>query len=52
MGPLVVVLMVAVLVLAFGMIAALLVVIRRTSDGQPRGRQAECRAGAGRTRGA
>ncbi|MEV0166517.1 ribonuclease Y [Nonomuraea fuscirosea] len=36
MGPLVVVLMVAVLVLAFGMIAALLVVIRRTSDGQPR----------------
>ncbi|MEU8396507.1 ribonuclease Y [Nonomuraea sp. NPDC048892] len=36
MGPLVVVLMVAVLVLAFGMIAALLVVIRRTSGSQPR----------------
>ncbi|MGW0806835.1 ribonuclease Y [Nonomuraea sp. NPDC002799] len=33
MGPLVVVLMVAVLVLAFGMIVALLVVIRRTSGG-------------------
>ncbi|MGW4792272.1 ribonuclease Y [Nonomuraea sp. NPDC004297] len=37
MGPLVVVLMVAVLVLAFGMIVALLVVIRRTSGGLPRG---------------
>ncbi|WP_043640711.1 ribonuclease Y [Nonomuraea candida] len=36
MGPLVVVLMVAVLVLAFGMIVALLVVIRRTSGGTPR----------------
>ncbi|MEO3872296.1 ribonuclease Y [Nonomuraea sp. B12E4] len=37
MGPLVVVLMVAVLVLAFGMIVALLVVIRRTSgDTTPR----------------
>ncbi|MFC4115759.1 ribonuclease Y [Nonomuraea zeae] len=36
MGPLVVVLMVAVLVLAFGMIAALLVVIRRTSGSLPR----------------
>ncbi|GGT13272.1 ribonuclease Y [Nonomuraea spiralis] len=36
MQPLVVVLMVAVLVLAFGMIAALLVVIRRTSGGLPR----------------
>lgn len=33
MGPLVVVLMVAVLVLAFGMIVALLVVVRRTSGG-------------------
>ncbi|SEF66084.1 ribonucrease Y [Nonomuraea solani] len=36
MGPLVVVLMVAVLVLAFGMIVALLVVIRRTSGSLPR----------------
>ncbi|MFI9597343.1 ribonuclease Y [Nonomuraea sp. NPDC052265] len=36
MQPLVVVLMVAVLVLAFGMIVALLVVIRRTSGGLPR----------------
>jgi ribonuclease Y len=36
MGPLVVVLMVAVLVLAFGMIVALLVVIRRTSGDIPR----------------
>ncbi|MEO3788804.1 ribonuclease Y [Nonomuraea sp. B10E15] len=36
MGPLVVVLMVAVLVLAFGMIVALLVVIRRTSGPLPR----------------
>ncbi|MGV9377812.1 ribonuclease Y [Nonomuraea sp. NPDC003707] len=36
MGPLVVVLMVAVLVLAFGMIVALLVVIRRTSSSLPR----------------
>ncbi|MEV4109211.1 ribonuclease Y [Nonomuraea sp. NPDC049695] len=36
MGPLVVVLMVAVLVLAFGMIAALLVVIRRTSGNASR----------------
>ncbi|MER6507134.1 ribonuclease Y [Nonomuraea sp. NPDC001636] len=36
MQPLVVVLMVAVLVLAFGMIVALLVVIRRTSSGLPR----------------
>ncbi|PZG02231.1 ribonuclease Y [Nonomuraea aridisoli] len=36
MGPLVVVLMVAVLVLAFGMVAALLVVVRRTSGGLPR----------------
>ncbi|MFI7634414.1 ribonuclease Y [Nonomuraea sp. NPDC049400] len=36
MGPLVVVLMVAVLVLAFGMIVALLVVIRRTSGDSPR----------------
>ncbi|TYB58629.1 ribonuclease Y [Nonomuraea sp. PA05] len=36
MGPLVVVLMVAVLVLAFGMIAALLVVVRRTSGSLPR----------------
>jgi ribonuclease Y len=36
MGPLVVVLMVAVLVLAFGMIVALLVVIRRTSNNLPR----------------
>ncbi|UBU15655.1 ribonuclease Y [Nonomuraea gerenzanensis] len=36
MGPLVVVLMVAVLVLAFGMIAALLVVVRRTSGTLPR----------------
>ncbi|GAA3705376.1 ribonuclease Y [Nonomuraea antimicrobica] len=36
MGPLVVVLMVAVLVLAFGMIVALLVVIRRTSGGGSR----------------
>jgi ribonuclease Y len=35
MGPLVVVLMVAVLVLAFGMIVALLVVIRRTSGSLP-----------------
>jgi ribonuclease Y len=35
MGPLVVVLMVAVLVLAFGMIVALLVVIRRTSGTLP-----------------
>ncbi|MEU4509992.1 ribonuclease Y [Nonomuraea wenchangensis] len=37
MGPLVVVLMVAVLVLAFGMIVALLVVIRRTSGTAPEG---------------
>ncbi|MET8985987.1 ribonuclease Y [Nonomuraea wenchangensis] len=37
MGPLVVVLMVAVLVLAFGMIVALLVVIRRTSGTTPKG---------------
>ncbi|WP_188196418.1 ribonuclease Y [Nonomuraea sp. SYSU D8015] len=37
MGPLVVVLMVAVLVLAFGMIVALLVVIRRTSGVLPKG---------------
>ncbi|MDP4509817.1 ribonuclease Y [Nonomuraea turcica] len=36
MGPLVVVLMVAVLVLAFGMIVALLVVIRRTSGSVPK----------------
>ncbi|MFG1696459.1 ribonuclease Y [Nonomuraea sp. NPDC049309] len=36
MGPLVVVLMVAVLVLAFGMVAALLVVVRRTSAAVPR----------------
>ncbi|TMR11357.1 ribonuclease Y [Nonomuraea turkmeniaca] len=36
MGPLVVVLMVAVLVLAFGMIVALLVVVRRTSGSLPR----------------
>ncbi|MEV0822682.1 ribonuclease Y [Nonomuraea rubra] len=35
MGPLVVVLMVAVLVLAFGMIVALLVVVRRTSGSLP-----------------
>ncbi|GAB2912636.1 ribonuclease Y [Nonomuraea fastidiosa] len=36
MGPLVVVLMVAVLVLAFGMVGALLVVVRRTSAVVPR----------------
>ncbi|WP_433439704.1 ribonuclease Y [Nonomuraea sp. CA-141351] len=40
MGPLVVVLMVAVLVLAFGMIVALLVVIRRTSGELPRAAKA------------
>jgi ribonuclease Y len=40
MGPLVVVLMVAVLVLAFGMIVALLVVIRRTSSSLPRASKA------------
>ncbi|QYC39691.1 Ribonuclease Y [Nonomuraea coxensis DSM 45129] len=37
MGPLVVVLMVAVLVLAFGMVVALLVVVRRTSGASPKG---------------
>ncbi|HEX4813244.1 MAG TPA: ribonuclease Y [Nonomuraea sp.] len=40
MGPLVVVLMVAVLVLAFGMIVALLVVVRRTSGSLPRAAKA------------